>query len=526
VENPSRIQAPRSFASGPQGAEAGGGGRLPALKPVAIIDIGSNSVRLVAYEGRTRSPAALFNEKALCGLGRGVASTGKMDKAAVASALAALQRFRGLCDVMQIDDVHVLATAAVRDASNGERFIQKAEEILRRPVSLLAGAREAELSALGVASGFWKPDGVVGDMGGGSLELVEIVHGALRPGLSLRLGGLALQDASGASLKKAGTLVRAALANAPQIGALKGRTFYAVGGTWRALARLHMEQVGYPLHVMHAYEILPREALDFARMVQRLDVGALEAIGSISAARRPLLAYGALLLEQIIRRGHPSSVMISPYGVREGLLFEALDPELQAKDPLLAMASEMNWLRSRSPRHCEELVNWVGDLFASLHLSETPAEARVRAAACLVSDACWRAHPDYRGEQALILLSQATFAGVTHPERGFMALSNFIRHEGLSIESNVARIRELMPMHMVERARILGASMRVAYILSAAMAGVLPRCPLTVKKGVLTLSIPAELENLRSDRIANRLRQLGRTLGMQVQVQVNVSVSN
>lgn len=105
-----------------------------------------------------------------------------------------------------------------------------------------------------------------------------------------------------------------------------------------------------------------------------------------------------------------------------------------------------------------------------------------------------------------------------------MALSNFIRHEGLSIESNVARIRELMPMHMVERARILGASMRVAYILSAAMAGVLPRCPLTVKKGVLTLSIPAELENLRSDRIANRLRQLGRTLGMQVQV--NVSVSN
>lgn len=498
----------------------GGGGRLPAIRPVAIIDIGSNSVRLVAYEGRTRLPATLFNEKALCGLGRGVASTGKMDKTAVASALAALRRFRGLCDVMQITDIHILATAAVRDASNGERFIEEAEEIMGCPVALLAGPREAELSALGVASAFWKPDGVVGDMGGGSLELVEIAKGAIMPGLSLQLGGLALQDASGSSLKKAGALVRAALVNAPQIGALKGRPFYAVGGTWRALARLHMEQVGYPLHVMHAYEIAPREAIDFARMVQRLDVGELEAIGSISSARRPLLAYGALLLEQIVRRGHPSSVLISPYGVREGLLFEGLAPELQAQDPLLAMASEMNWLRSRTPRHCEELVDWVGGLFASLHLNETPAEVRVRAAACLVSDICWRAHPDYRGEQAVMLLSQATFAGITHPERGFLALSNYIRHEGLSIDNSAARIRELMPMHLVERARILGAAMRVAYILSAAMADVLPRCPISVKKGVLTLSLPPELENLRCDRINNRLRQLGRTLGMQASVVV------
>lgn len=518
MENPSRSLAPKPSASALQSAELAGGGRLPAIRPVAIIDIGSNSVRLVAYEGRTRSPATLFNEKVLCGLGRGVASTGKMDKASVASALAALQRFRGLCDVMQIEDVHILATAAVRDASNGPQFLEKAEEILSRPVSLLAGSREAELSAQGVASSFWKPDGVVGDMGGGSLELVEIVNGALRPGLSLRLGGFALQDASGASLKKAATLVRAALANAPQIGALKGRTFYAVGGTWRALARLHMEQIGYPLHVMHGYAITPRDAIDFARMVQRLDVGALEAIGSISAARRPLLAYGALLLEQIVRRGHPASIMISPAGVREGLLYEDLEPALQAKDPLLAMASEMNWLRSRSPRHCEELVDWVGDVFASLHLNETAAEARVRAAACLVSDICWRAHPDYRGEQALMLLSQATFTGITHPERGFVALANYIRHEGLSIDGKITRIRELMPLHTVQRARILGASMRVAYILSAAMAGVLPRCPLKLKKGVLTLTIPKELENLSSDRISNRLRQLGRTVGVPVQI--------
>lgn len=485
---------------------------------MAIIDIGSNSVRLVAYEGCTRSPASLFNEKALCGLGRGVASTGMMDGKAVDSALAALRRFRGLCDVMQITDIRALATAAVRDAANGEDFVREAGRILGCPVSVLNGAREAELSALGVASGFWRPDGVVGDMGGGSLELVEVTRGALRPGLSLRLGGFALQDASGGSLKKAADLARVALANAPQIGALHGRTFYAVGGTWRALARLHMEQTGYPLHVMHAYAISPREMLDFCRMVQRLDVTALEAIGVISPARRPLLAYGALLMEQIIRRGKPSSIMISPSGVREGLLYEGLPPEIQEQDPLLTTAAELNWLRSRSPRHGEELQDWVGGLFDSLHFEETEEEARIRAAACLVSDICWRAHPDYRGEQALKLLSQATYTGITHPERAFIAFANYIRHEGLSTDGGAARIRELMPVHMVERARILGAAMRVAYVLSGAMAGVLPRCPLRDTGGVLTLTIPRELASLRCDRIHNRLKTLGRTLGLPVQV--------
>ncbi|HEY5965544.1 MAG TPA: Ppx/GppA family phosphatase, partial [Xanthobacteraceae bacterium] len=225
-------------------------GRLDYGPPVAVIDIGSNSVRLVVYEGVTRSPTPLFNEKTLAGLGREVATKGLLAADAVEKALAALKRFRALCDTMQVERLWVLATAACRDARNGKDFIAAAEQICRARIDVISGQREAELTALGVVSGFHKPDGIVGDLGGGSLELVEVHNSRLRPGVTLPLGGLALDDRSGHSVKKAEKLVKDALDSAKLLQNGEGRNFYAVGGTWRALAQLHMAQTGYPLHVM------------------------------------------------------------------------------------------------------------------------------------------------------------------------------------------------------------------------------------------------------------------------------------
>ncbi|MFL5168025.1 MAG: exopolyphosphatase, partial [Microvirga sp.] len=206
-------------------------GRLKVGEPIAIIDIGSNSVRLVAYEGLTRAPTPIYNEKVLAGLGRHVATTGRLDDEAVARALKALQRFRVLCRTIGVADIHVLATAAARDASNGENFLQQAADACGCPVELLSGAREAELSALGVISGSYQPDGIVGDLGGGSLELVDVAGDDVGRGITLRLGGLALQDLSENSPKKARRIVREGLERADPLRSLKGRTFYAVGGT-------------------------------------------------------------------------------------------------------------------------------------------------------------------------------------------------------------------------------------------------------------------------------------------------------
>src|SRR6516165_7835191 len=244
----SRRPAIRAPARPPtqEGAHAGNGeaaqGRLDQGPPIAVIDIGSNSVRLVAYEGLTRSPTPIFNEKVLCGLGREVQSTGLLATDAVDKALAALRRFRTLCDHIEVPRLHVIA--ACRDATNGRAFIAEAERACRTKVELISGKREAELSALGVVSGFHRPDGIVGDLGGGSLELTDVLGHRLGAGLTLPLGGLALQDISSRSIKKAEKIVRTALGTAKLLNAGKGRSFYAIGGTWRALARLHMRQTG------------------------------------------------------------------------------------------------------------------------------------------------------------------------------------------------------------------------------------------------------------------------------------------
>jgi len=490
-----------------------GQGRLKVGEPIAIIDIGSNSVRLVAYEGLVRAPTPIFNEKVLCGLGRNVLSTGRLPTDAIDKALSTLARFRVLCEAMQIREIRVLATAAARDAANGAEFLARCERISGQPVELISGKREAKLSAFGVISGIWKPDGVVGDLGGGSLEMIEVKGHRLGAGTTMPLGGLALQDRSGGSMKKATKLVREALDGLPQVEAMRGRAFYAVGGTWRALARLHMKQRGYPLHVMHNYVIPATDAVDFARLVERVEADTLDSIESVSAARRPLLAYGALVMEQIIRLARPSEVVVSALGVREGLLYELLDEKQRTEDPLLASAGDLNLLRSRSPRHGEELCGWTDRFMASTGLDETGDERRLRHAACLLADIGWRAHPDYRGEQSLNIIAHAAFVGIDHPGRAYLALAVAYRHMGLSEDAVSPRLRELASTRMIDRARILGAAMRVAYLVSAAMPGMLPLAPLVCAHGQVELHLPAELASLASDRVFNRLKQLARVIG-------------
>ncbi|MDQ0395135.1 Ppx/GppA family phosphatase [Labrys monachus] len=488
-------------------------GRICQGPPIATIDIGSNSVRLVVYEGLTRSPTPIFNEKVLCGLGRGVAVTRRLDPEAVAKAYAALQRFRALCDTMGVKELYVLATAAARDAEDGDAFIARAREICRNDIELLSGKREARLSAYGVISGFHMPDGVVGDMGGGSLELIDVHGHRAGSGVTTPLGGLALQDASGLSVRKAAKLAQAKLEKAEPLKGLKNRTFYAVGGTWRSLAKLHMMQMGYPLHIMHGYSMPAREMLDFCRLIMRVDNTTLIGNETVSAGRLPLLAYGAAVMSEIIKVGKPADVVISALGVREGLLYSLLDEETRKLDPLIAAARELNVLRSRSPQHGEDLLRWSDRFMSTSGIDETSDERRQRHAACLLADTGWRAHPDYRGEQSLNVIANAAFVGIDHRGRVFMAVANFFRHVGLNDEELSPRIREIATTRILDRARILGGLMRVGYVLSASMPQVLPRCPLYVSHGKLMLDVPRDLEGLVGERLAGRMKALARLIG-------------
>jgi exopolyphosphatase/guanosine-5'-triphosphate,3'-diphosphate pyrophosphatase len=495
-------------------AETDAPARLDDGPPLAVIDIGSNSVRLVVYEALARSPTALFNEKALCGLGREVQTTGLLAADAVHLALASLKRYRALCTTIGVKRILAIATAACRDARNGRAFIKTAERTIRADIDVLSGAREAELTALGVVSGVHQADGVVGDLGGGSLELVDVHGTRARRGLTRPLGGLALADISAKSLKKAEKFVKRTLSELPVLKGCEDRTFYAVGGTWRALARLHMWQTGYPLHVMHGYSIAADEALEFARLVHRVDVETLSNIEVIASARRPLLPYAALVLEYALRIGRPRQVTFSALGVREGLLYSLLKPREREKDALIEAAQRLNRLRSRSPRHGEELIEWTDRLMASSGLDETGEERRLRHAACLLADIGWRAHPDYRAEQSLHIIAYGGFTAVDHPGRAYLALAIFYRHVGSVVDDELSqRLRELASTRMLDRARVLGAALRLAYVVSAAMPGVLPQTPLAVERHRLALHLPGEFAALAGDRVLNRLRALARLIG-------------
>ncbi len=488
-------------------------GRIDHGPPIAVIDIGSNSVRLVVYEGLTRSPTPIFNEKTLCGLGREVQTTGLLARDAIEKAHGALKRFRALCQTLHVRKTWAIATAACRDADNGPDFVDKAEKIIGTKIEILSGKREAHLTALGVVSGIHRPDGIVGDLGGGSLELVDIRGARAASGMTLPLGGLALQDISAKSLKRAEKFVRDELADVRFLRGAEGRTFYAVGGTWRALARLHMWQTGYPFHVMHNYRISARDALEFSRLVHRVDAESLSQIETVNAARRPLLAYGALVLEHLVRIGKPRQVVVSVLGVREGLLFDMLNKQERQRDPLIVAASDLNTLRSRAPRHGDELIEWTDRFMASSGLEESAEERRLRHAACLLGDIGWRAHPDYRGEQSLNIIAHGAFVGIDHPGRAFLALAVFFRHVGLTDDELSPRLRELATTRMLDRARVLGAAMRVAYMITAGQSGVLPKTPLRVERGRLNLRIPRRYSALGGERVFNRLRQLARLIG-------------
>ncbi|TYC66771.1 Ppx/GppA family phosphatase [Stappia sp. BW2] len=494
-------------------------GRLNGSGPIAVVDIGSNSVRLVIYERKARTPTMLFNEKLLAGLGKGIAATGRLADDSVSLALGELTRFKTLIKHTGCQDIYIVATAAARDAKNGPEFVREVERSLEAPVRILDGNEEAYYSALGVIAGFWVPRGIVGDMGGGSLELVEIADNKPGTGATFPLGGLRLSEEADGKIAKAQKITEAALKDFQWPDLAPGeRTFYAVGGTWRSLGRLHLKQNNYPLHVMHNYEISAEEAIAFCKRIAVPNLEGVELAEIVSKQRRPLVPIGAVVLEQVLLSMKAERLVFSATGVREGLLHEKLPLEMQAHDPVIEAARELCILRARSPAHAEELIVWTDTLFRELGIEETANETRLRHAACLLSDIGWRAHPDYRGEQSLNIISNASFVGLDHASRAYLAAAVFYRHQGLREGDLSPVIRELFTDRLRIRAKVLGATMRVASLLSASIAGMLPKVGITKTDKGLSLDLGKELANLDGERLRKRANQLSKVIKADVAV--------
>ncbi len=499
----------------------GFGTETPKYRPVSVVDIGSNSVRLVVYDGLRRSPSPVFNEKILCGLGKGVAISGKLSKEGIVRALKALKRFRALSKQIGAKEIYAVATAAAREATNGEDFVNNAEDALGASIDVLSGKEEARYAALGVIAGIPGADGLVGDLGGGSLELIDVSQGRIRDGITLPLGPLRLIDMAGGSIANAGSIVDDYLGKAGLIRKLDGRSFYAVGGTWRNLARLHMAHSRYPLHVIHHYTTTRDQTRSVADLVAHLSPASLKDVREVSRSRAETMPFGALVLERLMHHSKPRDVVYSVYGVREGLLYSRLPRRKRDADPLLSSCWDFARRYARSAEHELELCDWTDQIFGAGGLAESAAERRLRHAACLLADIGWRAHPDYRAERSLGMISQAAFVGVDHPGRVFLALTIYYRYEGRIDDTRSNGLVRLLDEDSLARACLIGDVLRLAYILSAAMPGMLPRIGMKMGPNkTLVLRFPRKLSDLVGERVEKRLSGLAQQMGRSPKIEI------
>ncbi len=497
-------------------------GDSPAKKPVAIIDIGSNSVRLVVFEGASLTPIPLFNEKCLCGLGREVSSTGMLAANAVERALMALRRFRSIVDQIGVRDVRVIATAAAREAKNGEAFIEAAEKICGAKIEVISGVKEAELAAAGVLAGDKDADGLAGDLGGGSLEIINIKSQALSDGITLPLGGLRLIDDAKGDLGRARRLIDKSLKSVDWIEKGRGRSFHLVGGTWRAFVKMHMASIDYPLRVLHGYTIDAAEAQKFAKhLIKQDELKDLPGAQSVSKQRRFVLPFGALVLERIIDIIEPSDIVTSNYGVREGMLYSLLGAAPRKRDPLLAACEDLARLRSRSARHALELCDWTDQLYTIPSLKESSEQRRLRHAACLISDIGWRTHPSFRAERTMDSVAYSIFSSIDHVGRAFLALSSYFRNEGPSADASNIQLSKLLSERDLNRARIIAAAIRIAHVVSAGVPKIVPKTPLSFEGEKLILKLPHPFDALDGERLARRFANLGRLFDMETEIRVN-----
>ncbi|MBX4335549.1 exopolyphosphatase [Bartonella raoultii] len=487
-------------------------GRIKGCKPVAVIDIGSNSVRLVIYEGLVRSLTVLFNEKILCGLGQGVAKNGFLEEKSMKMALQTLKRFRALCRQIGADEIYVLATAAAREAKNGLEFIQNAENVLQNKIYLLSGHEEAVYSAYGVMSTFYQPKGISGDLGGGSLELIAIDNSDVGEGITLPLGGLKLRYMSNNDISVATKIVHEHFDKSAIFRKGMARCFYAVGGTWRNLAKLYMVTKHYRLPVMHGYEVDTVEMQDFLHLVASGNIDNMKGILAVSKNRRQLLSYGAIVLIELIQCIGFERIIFSGAGVREGFLYSRLPQAIRHSDPLIAACTEMAILRSRSPKQAEELIDFTTSAFKAFGISETENECRYRKAACLLADIGWRIHPDYRGNEAANQIALGSYPGISHEGRLYAALAAFFRNTSSLFDEETLPIFQLATQNIIEKARILGEVMRIAHLFSASTVGILPHFSWQKKTDYIALCIPSCYADLLGERPLTRLKKLSKII--------------
>ena len=481
--------------------------------PVAVIDVGSNSVRLVVYENGGRAPLPIFNEKVLCGLGRGLDRTGLMPEDGIRLALESLQRFARLCPEMGVADIQAVATAAVREARNGPEFLRQVRRACGLKLRLLSGKQEADVSAGGVVSAIPKASGLAADLGGASLELALLNGGRIIERVSLPFGTVRGNGEDG--LDKSRALVRERLAALPWLQEARGQPLFLVGGAWRALASIHMERTSYPLHVIHRYAIAAAEAAEFCAKLAGWPEERLMASQGLRAERLRTLPFACLMLDSLLERSGAANAVFSANGLREGCLYEALSPGERAQDPLLSGCESAARRMGRGVADGEFLSGWIAPALQDL------VPEKLRLAACHLSDIGWSEHPDYRAEQVFLRILRMPLTGADHRGRVMLGLAVATRHAAMQGTLKRLGLHKLIGRKDRRRALSIGLAMRLAYTISGGAAQVLEQFRLERDSQTLLLKGPQDAHILVGNAVHRRLRTLAAHLDLAPALRLN-----
>ena len=487
----------------------------PAGRHAAVIDVGSNSVRLVIYRIDGRALWTVFNEKVVAGLGRDLPSSGRLSAEGAKAALAALRRFRAVLEGWRAEDVTTVATAAVREAADGAAFVRQVKAETGLVIRVLSGQEEARFAALGVICGQPDAQGVVGDLGGSSLELVRLDAAGAHAGMTLPLGPFALGAPKPLDRERVRRIIDDQLA--PVRSQFSTSAFHTVGGAWRNLALLHMQLANYPLHVAHQYELSRTEALELAGFVQQQSRSSLERIEGLSKRRFDTLAYSALVLDRLVERLDVQRIVISAYGVREGLLLDAMAPEVRRLDPLIEGCEALTAQRGEPSSLGEALEAWVAPSFEKLPALFGARDPVLLAAACRLADLGARLHPDHRADLACEMVLRAPLAGMNHAERCFLALVAFARHSTAPQPTEGDTLNRVLSTDRRRRARALGAAIRLGSDLAGRNPLLLEKSSLAARGDRLVLSaLEGWGDMLLGEHVARRAQALATALRMKL----------
>lgn len=485
----------------------------PHFRRTAIIDIGSNSIRLVVYDGPRRSPFILFNEKIMAGLGADMVRTGLISEAAMERGLGALMRFARLSVEMEVEHVTCVATAAVRDAANRDEFIERARKI-GLDVRVLTGEEEGVASAHGLLSGMPRADGIMGDLGGGSLELVRVRPDGVEKPISLPLGIFLIGAARAKGRKALADHFDKLLREHGFEDIERGLPFYLIGGSWRALARVDMHLTDYSLPILHHYEMEPDRPAALLKWLEGAQKTGLKGVGGVSSARMPTLPDAAHMLCAVVERLQPSHLTVSAFGLREGLLHQALPKEMAQQDPLLVAARIEGEAQGRFVGHGDKISGWIEPLFR-----EDPAElTRIRLAACLLADVGWRANPEFRAERGMEFALQGNWVGVSAAERAALGQALHANFGGGASTPSI--LAGLAPAHVLQRAIQWGLAIRLCQRFSGGAEAPLEGSSLQICDGEIVLRLEQDYACLAGESISRRLRQLAQAMGMGYRLEV------